>query len=114
GNVPLAAALWSGGISFGGVIAFIFADLIAMPLILIYRKLYGWQLTLRMVGLFYIVMAAAGLITELIFSAAGGIPSHRTVSVASAHFQWNYTTFLNIAFLFVAGGVWWLARNRNR
>ena len=114
GNVPLAAALWSGGISFGGVIAFIFADLIAMPLILIYRKLYGWQLTLRVVGLFYVVMVLAGLATEGIFRAAGAVPNRRAFSVAAAHFSWNYTSYLNILFIFVALGVWWLARNRAR
>ena len=114
GNVPLAAALWSGGISFGGVIAFIFADLIAMPLILIYAKFYGWRLTVRLVGLFYVVMVAAGLATELLFHGAGLIPEHRTLSVMSAHFEWNYTTFLNLAFLVVAAAVWWLATNRRR
>jgi YHS domain-containing protein len=114
GNVPLAAALWSGGISFGGVIAFIFADLIAMPLILIYRKFYGWELTLRIVALFYGVMVIAGLITEGIFSAVGGIPTRRMFKVSSAHFEWNYTTYLNVVFIVVALGVWWLARNRKR
>ena len=114
GNVPLAAALWAGGISFGGVIAFIFADLIAMPLILIYRKLYGARLTLRMVGLFYGVMALAGLATQVIFSGLGGIPSRRTFSVSAAHFSWNYTTYLNFAFIIIALGVWWLARNAQR
>ncbi|MFI4971054.1 MAG: permease [Hyphomicrobiales bacterium] len=114
GNVPLAAALWSGGISFGGVIAFIFADLIAMPLILIYRKLYGGALTLRMVTLFYAVMAIAGLLTEGIFSALGVIPRHRAVRIAAAHFAWNYTTYLNIVFLLLAAAVWWMARNRAR
>ncbi|MHB1251917.1 MAG: permease [Acidimicrobiales bacterium] len=114
GNVPLAAALWSGGISFGGVIAFIFADLISMPLILIYRKLYGGRLTLRMVGLFYVVMAIAGLITQWIFAGLGAIPSRRTFSVSAAHFEWNYTTYLNIVFIVVALGVWWLARHRQR
>ena len=114
GNVPLAAALWSGGISFGGVIAFIFADLIAMPLILIYRKLYGWELTVRMVGLFYVVMVLAGLATEGIFSGLGLIPAHRAVTVSTAHVEWNYTTILNIIFLGVAAGVWWLARHRAR
>ncbi|NNN01492.1 MAG: YHS domain-containing protein, partial [Acidimicrobiaceae bacterium] len=114
GNVPLAAALWSGGISFGGVVAFIFADLISMPLILIYRKLYGGALTLRMVGLFYVVMAVAGLITQGIFSGLGLIPSRRTFTITAAHFSWNYTTYLNIVFLLGAVGVWWLARNRSR
>ena len=114
GNVPLAAALWAGGISFGGVIAFIFADLIAMPLILIYRKLYGASLTLRMVGLFYGVMALAGLATQVIFAGMGAVPSRRTFSVSAAHFSWNYTTYLNFAFIVVALGVWWLARNAQR
>ena len=114
GNVPLAAALWSGGISFGGVIAFVFADLIAMPLILIYAKFYGWRLTLRLVLLFYIVMVCAGLLTQLLFHATGLIPRHRSVSVASAHFAWNYTTYLNVIFLFLAAGVWWLAKNQTR
>ncbi len=114
GNVPLAAALWSGGISFGGVIAFIFADLIAMPLILIYRKLYGGQLTLRLIGLFYVIMVVAGLITQLIFAGLGAVPSRRIFHVAGAHFEWNYTTYLNLVFLVLAGGVWWMAKNRRR
>jgi uncharacterized membrane protein YraQ (UPF0718 family)/YHS domain-containing protein len=112
GNVPLAAALWSGGISFGGVIAFIFADLIAMPLILIYRKFYGNKLTFRIVALFYVTMAIAGLLTEGIFNLFGGVPTHRALSVVKAHFEWNYTTYLNFVFIVVAIGVWWLARNR--
>ena len=114
GNVPLAAALWSGGIAFGGVISFIFADLIAMPLILIYRKFYGWQLTFRVVGLFYVVMVLAGLLTQGIFKLFGGIPTRRTFKVAAAHFEWNYTTYMNFFFILVALGVWWLARNRAR
>ena len=114
GNVPLAAALWSGGISFGGVIAFIFADLIAMPLILIYRKFYGWQLTVRIVALFYAVMVIAGMIAEGVFHVLGFIPSHRTFTASSAHFDWNYTSYLNVVFILVALGVWWLARNRRR
>ena len=114
GNVPLAAALWGGGISFGGVIAFIFADLIAMPLILIYRKFYGWRLTVRLVGLLYVVMVIAGLATELIFRAFGAVPANRPVDVAPSGFEWNYTTYLNLIFLVVAGAVWWLARNRAR
>ena len=114
GNVPLAAALWAGGISFGGVIAFIFADLIAMPLILIYRKLYGTALTLRMVGLFYVVMALAGMATQAIFAGLNIIPTRRNFAISAAHFSWNYTTFLNFAFIVVAAGVWWLARHADR
>ena len=75
GNVPLAAALWKGGISFGGVISFIFADLITFPLLLIYRRYYGARLTLRMLALFWVVMSTAGLITEGIFRAAGLVPT---------------------------------------
>ena len=96
------------------MIAFIFADLIAMPLILIYAKFYGWRLTLRLVGLFYVVMVLAGLSTELLFSAAGLVPAHRSITVESAYFSWNYTTWLNLAFLVVAAAVWWLARHRSR
>jgi YHS domain-containing protein/uncharacterized membrane protein YraQ (UPF0718 family) len=114
GNVPLAAALWSGGISFGGVISFIFADLIAMPLILVYRKLYGAALTLRIVGLFYILMATAGLATEGLFGLFHAIPATRTIRVTSGHFEWNYTIYLNLVFITGASGVWWLARNRGR
>ena len=114
GNVPLAAALWHGGISFGGVISFIFADLIALPLLLIYRRYYGTRLTLRMLALFWAVMATAGLITEGIFMAAGIIPTTRPVTVAPSHFQWNYTTYLNIAFLALFGVLYWTYRNRER
>jgi uncharacterized protein len=114
GNVPLAAALWKGGISFGGVIAFLFADLIAFPLLLIYRRYYGTRLMLRMLAVFWAVMAAAGLITEVIFHAAGLVPSVRPTVIAPAHFQWNYTTYLNIIFLVLFGVLYWLYRNRDR
>jgi len=77
GNVPLAAALWKGGISFGGVVSFIFADLITFPLLLIYRRFYGWALTLRILAAFWLVMAAAGLATEYLFAGAGLVPVGR-------------------------------------
>ena len=99
GNVPLAAALWKDGISFGGVVAFIFADLISLPLLFIYRKLYGGRLTLRLLGVFWLVMSVAGLLTELIVKAAGIIPQTRPASIAPEHLSWNYTTILNIVFL---------------
>lgn len=114
GNVPLAAALWKGGISFGGVISFVFADLISLPLLLIYRKYYGTALTLRILGLFWAVMAAGGLIVEGLFSAAGAVPHLRSQRIVSTSFHWNYTTFLNIAFLVVFAGLYWLYRNRSR
>ena len=114
GNVPMAAALWHGGISFGGVISFIFADLIALPLVLIYRKYYGTRLTLRLFFTFYAVMAAAGLIVEGLFGVTGLTPTSRPGTIVTTHFEWNYTTFLNIAFLTVFGVLYWLYRNRER
>ena len=114
GNVPLAAALWKGGISFGGVIAFIFADLIAFPLLLIYRRYYGTRLMLRMLVVFWALMSTAGLLTELLFRAAGLVPTMRPTTVAPAHFSWNYTTYLNLVFLALFGVLYWLYRNRER
>jgi uncharacterized membrane protein YraQ (UPF0718 family)/YHS domain-containing protein len=114
GNVPLAAALWKDGISFGGVVAFIFADLISFPLLLIYRKLYGGRLTLRLLGVFWLVMTLAGLITELIFNGAGLVPKTRPTIIAPEHFSWNYTSILNIVFLVVFAGIYWLHRNKDR
>jgi uncharacterized membrane protein YraQ (UPF0718 family)/YHS domain-containing protein len=114
GNVSLAAALWKGGISFGGVISFIFADLITLPLLLIYRRYYGSALTFRLLGLFWAVMAAAGLIVEGLFHAAGLIPQHRSQTIVATRFQWNYTAYLNIAFLAVFALLYWLYRNQTR
>ncbi len=114
GNVPLAAALWSGGISFGGVISFIFADLIALPLLLIYRRYYGSRLMLRMLALFWLTMSLAGLATEGLFRAAGLVPTIRPTQVVAAEFRWNYTTVLNIVFLGVFALLYWTYRNRER
>jgi uncharacterized membrane protein YraQ (UPF0718 family)/YHS domain-containing protein len=114
GNVPMAAALWHGGISFGGVISFIFADLIALPLVLIYRKYYGNKLALRLFATFYVVMAVAGLITEGLFALFGAIPTTRPENIVETHFAWNYTTFLNIIFLAVFAVLYGLYRNRER
>ena len=110
----MAAALWHGGISFGGVISFIFADLIAFPLLLIYRRYYGTKMTLRMLALFWGVMSTAGLLTEGIFWGLGAIPTTRPATVAPAHFQWNYTTYLNLVFLALFGVLYWVYRNRGR
>jgi uncharacterized protein len=114
GNVPLAAALWKGGISFGGVVSFIFADLIAFPLLMVYRRYYGLRMAARMLGLFWAVMAAAGLITEGVFRLAGLIPAHRPTVIAPAGFSWNYTTYLNIIFLAVFGLLYLANRSRKR
>ncbi|OBB97948.1 permease [Mycobacterium sp. 852002-30065_SCH5024008] len=102
GNVPLAAVLWNGGISFGGVIAFIYADLLILPILNIYRKYYGTRMMLTLLGTFYAAMVAAGYMVELFFGAASLIPKQRNATVMEATISWNYTTWLNIAFLAVA------------
>jgi len=114
GDVPLAAALWHGGISFGGVVSFIFADLITLPLLLIYRRYYGGRLTLKLLAIFWTVMSAAGLAVEYLFRGLGIEPTTRPSAVAPTSFSWNYTTFLNIVFLAVFAVLWWLARNQER
>jgi uncharacterized protein len=114
GNVPLAAALWKGGISFGGVVSFIFADLVAAPLVLIYRRYYAGALALRLVGLFWAVMAGAGLIVGALFSAVGLVPQHRPTQIVAIGFSWDYTTFLNIVFVAVFAVLYWLYRDRSR
>src|SRR5664280_3016280 len=108
GNVPLAAVLWNGGISFGGVIAFIFADLIILPILNIYRKYYGWRMMLFLLGTFYGTMVAAGFVVELLFGALGLTPTGpRNAKVVEAHVAWHYTTVLNIIFLALAGLLLW-------
>lgn len=102
GNVPLAAVLWNGGISFGGVASFIFADLIVIPIILIYRKYYGTKAALRITGIFYLAMAAAGYLVELLFTITGLTPTQRHATVLEASISWNYTTWLNIVFIALA------------
>ncbi len=102
GNVPLAAVLWNGGISFGGVIAFIFADLLILPILNIYRKYYGTRMMLTLLATFYAAMVVAGYLVELIFGTAGLIPSQRNAMVMSSGISWNYTTWLNIIFLVIA------------
>ena len=102
GNVPLAAVLWNGGISFGGVLAFIFADLLILPIIDIYRKYYGWRMAGFIVATFYATMVAAGLVVEFVFQGLGLQPTARNAKVVTAHVSWNYSTFLNIVFLAVA------------
>ena len=103
GNVPLAAVLWNGGISFGGVLAFIFADLIILPILNIYRKYYGRRMTTFLLVTFYATMAAAGLIVDLFFKVVGLEPTGaRHARVTDAGVSWNYTTVLNIIFLTLA------------
>jgi uncharacterized membrane protein YraQ (UPF0718 family) len=107
GNIPLAAVLWNGGISFGGVVAFIFADLIVVPILNIYRKYYGLKMAGFLFATFYAAMAVAALIIELIFGAFALIPPERKARVIEASITWNYTTLLNLAFLVLAGLLVW-------
>ena len=107
GNVPLAAVLWNGGISFGGVLTFVFADLIILPILSIYRRYYGWRMAGFLLAAFYATMAAAGLIVELLFQAAGAEPTVRHAKIVEATVTWNYTTYLDIAFLGVAAVLLW-------
>jgi uncharacterized membrane protein YraQ (UPF0718 family) len=102
GNVPLAAVLWNGGISFGGVTAFIFADLIVLPVLDIYRRYYGWKMAGFLLASFYATMVAAGLLVELLFGAVGLVPDERAAKVVEASVTWNYTTILNLIFLTLA------------
>jgi uncharacterized membrane protein YraQ (UPF0718 family) len=107
GNVPLAAVLWNGGISFGGVLAFVFGDLIVAPILSIYRKYYGWRMAGFLLGSFYVTMVVAGLAVELLFQALGLERTARDAKVVEASVTWNSTTYLNIVFLLVAGALVW-------
>jgi uncharacterized membrane protein YraQ (UPF0718 family) len=107
GNIPLAAVLWAGGISFSGVIAFVFADLIVVPIVLSYTKYYGWRTTRTLVAIMFVSMVVAALIVDGIFSALHLVPTHRPSiqSIAERDITWNYTTFLNIVFVVVAAAL---------
>ena len=114
GNVPLAAALWKGGISFGGVIAFVFADLITLPLLLIYRGYYGRRLTLRILGGFWLVMSASGLAIEYLFGALHAVPSTRPTQIAPESITLNYTSVLNVLAVLGFAFLFMLHRRRGR
>jgi uncharacterized protein len=107
GNVPLAAVLWNGGLSFGGVLAFIFADLIILPILNIYRKYYGWRMAALLGVTFYVAMAGAAYLVEVGFGVLGLVPAERHALVVEASVQLNYTTVLNVAFLVLAGVMVW-------
>ena len=107
GNVPLAVVLWSGGISFGGVISFIFADLLILPILNIYRKYYGGRMSLYLLGTSYLAMVLAGLIIGGLFQLLGLVPAHQHIEAFQARPSWNYTTFLDVAALALAGVLGW-------
>jgi uncharacterized membrane protein YraQ (UPF0718 family)/YHS domain-containing protein len=106
GNIPLAAVLWSGGISFGGVIAFVFADLIILPIINAYRKYYGARFAALLTGVMFGAMVIAALVVDGLFSLVGIVPAHRPSiqSIAERPVTWNYTSVLDVVFgvVFVA------------
>lgn len=105
GNVPLAVVLWKGGISFGGVVAFIFADLLIVPILNIYRKYYGRSMALFLLATFYAAMATAGYAIELAFDALGLIPDQHSAKLPAGGITWDYTTWLNILFLALAAAL---------
>jgi uncharacterized protein len=107
GNVPLAAVLWNGGISFGGVLAFIFADLLILPILDIYRRYYGRRMACFILVTFYASMVGAGLIVEFLFQGLGLTPTERNAKVVTARVAWNYSTYLNIVFLAMAAVLLW-------
>ena len=114
GNVPLAAVLWSGGIGFAGVLAFLFADLIVLPIILAYRKYYGWPFTIRIVALMFVTMVIAALAIDGLFSALGVIPEEPRPSRASVFgtISVDYKLVLNILAAVVFAALMWLTRAR--
>ncbi|MFJ9374800.1 permease [Streptomyces sp. NPDC101455] len=105
GNVPLAVVLWKGGISFGGVIAFIYADLLILPILNIYRKYYGARMAGFLLVTFFTAMAVAGYIVEFAFGGLGLIPDQADAKVPDDGITWNYTTWLNIVFLLLAASL---------
>jgi uncharacterized protein len=114
GNVPLAAVLWSGGISFSGVLAFIFADLIVLPIVLIYRKYYGWSFAWRISVLMFVTMVLGALIVDLVFSALGLVPTGPRPSRGDifGSVQIDYKLFLNLLGLAVFAALFWLTMRR--
>src|SRR5690348_10256835 len=107
GNIPLAVVLWNGGISFGGVISFIFADLLILPILNIYRKYYGGRTSLYLLGTSYLAMALAGFLIGGLFQLLGIVPAHTFITAFQTAPAWNYTTFLDVAALALAAVLGW-------
>jgi uncharacterized membrane protein YraQ (UPF0718 family) len=110
GNIPLAAALWANGVAFGGVIAFIFADLITLPLLMIYRRYYGFGSAWRLLVLLWFTMSVGGFIVDELFHAVGLAPTSHHVRVLDGQFPLGATLVLNVLATAVLLGTWWLAR----
>ena len=107
GNIPLAVVLWNGGISFGGVISFIFADLLIIPILNIYRKYYGARTSLYLLVTSYLAMAVAGFIIGELFQLLGLTPTHHFIAVFETRPSWNYNTFLDLAALALIALLGW-------
>ncbi|MEO8105599.1 MAG: permease [Candidatus Saccharibacteria bacterium] len=107
GNVPLAAVLWNGGISFGGVVSFMFADLIILPILRIYKRYYGLKMAAFLSVTFYVAMAGAGYLVELIFWLLHMTPHLRNATVLEPQISLNYTTILNLIFLLISTALVW-------
>jgi uncharacterized protein len=107
GNIPLAVVLWNGGITFGGVISFIFADLLIIPILRIYRRYYGGRMSLYLLGTSYVAMVLAGLVIGAVFQVLGLVPEHRFVEAFQAAPTWNYTTYLNLAAIVLLAALGW-------
>ena len=111
GNVPMAAILWASGIGFGGVLAFLYADLIVLPLLDVYRRYYGWRMAAYIAGIFFVTMVASGLVMDLLFTAAGLVPPRDPqIRREITHFSLNYTFWLNLVFGALAVWLWWMNR----
>ena len=114
GNVPMAAVLWGSGISFGGVLAFLYADLIVLPLLDVYRRYFGWKMAVYIGIIFYVTMVITGIVMDLIFTSLGLVPHHRSdMRVAVTHFAINYTFWLNLVFAAIAVYSVWLSKSQS-
>ena len=114
GNVPLGAALWNSGISFGGTISFIFADLVALPLVLIYKKFYGTKLSLKLVAVFWFTMSLSGFLTEKIFDLLGALPKHHALVAHASRIGNNFTSWMNLLALLLSMVIISLYLTRNK
>jgi uncharacterized membrane protein YraQ (UPF0718 family) len=113
GNVPMAAVLWGAGVSFGGVLAFLFADLIVLPLLDVYRRAFGLKMAAYIAAVFYVTMVASGILMDLAFSALGWIPQRRPdMQAAMTHVSLNYTFWLNLIALGIAVALFVVSRRQ--
>jgi hypothetical protein len=113
GNVPMAAVLWGSGVSFGGVLAFLYADLIVLPLLDVYRRYYGWKMAAYIAAIFYATTVIAAVIIDITFNAIGVIPARQAdIRAVMVHFSFNYTFWLNVIFGAIAVALFLIARRQ--